>query len=93
MKRRYVLRNKKRFFTFLLSLTLILIAILASTTAYSYNPNKSITVEVCEGDSLWKIASNYYDNGDIRKHISNIQKANDLSSYIIQPGDQLILPQ
>ena len=54
---------------------------------------KLVQVKVDHGDTLWKIADNYYDNNvDLRKMIFRIKKINNLNSAMLQPGQSLKIP-
>jgi nucleoid-associated protein YgaU len=91
-KRKYILKSKRRFFTFILLFTLMLAGIFACKTAYGFDETANTTIIVKSGDTLWSIAKSNYAGGDIRRHIYDIQKANDLVSSCIQPGDELVIP-
>jgi len=67
VRKKYVLKNKKRFFLFIFVLTVLTASIFAMPSAYGYNGKECVTVIVKEGDTLWNIASSHYENGDIRK--------------------------
>lgn len=59
-------------------------------TDYTVEPS---TVYVRKGDTLWSIALKYVTNDtDINKFISKMEKINDISGAIIQPGMTLTLP-
>lgn len=92
VRKKYVLKNKKRFFIFIFVLTVLTASIFAMPSAYGYNEKECVTVIVKEGDTLWNIASSHYESGDIRKHIYEIKKKNNLTSSAIYPGDVLYLP-
>jgi len=93
MRRRYVLKNKARFFAFILVTIFLTACLLARNAVYGYNEEtRYVTVTVKSGDTLWTIAESFYDKGDIRKHIYNIKKANNMKSCEIFPGNKLIIP-
>ncbi|MFC4777688.1 LysM peptidoglycan-binding domain-containing protein [Paenibacillus sp. GCM10023252] len=50
------------------------------------------TIIVVGGDTLWSIASNYIEEGDIRRTVYSIKKRNNLDSTVLQPGQTLIIP-
>lgn len=90
-----VLKNKKRFILFLLTL-LILVCCGFSSIRYHVakaNTCDFISVHVFSGDTLWDIASeNNPDNQDLRKLVYEIKKFNNLTSYTIHAGDTLLIP-
>ena len=93
MKRHYHLKNRKRFFSILIILSVLLSTILFATSAYGYEGQQYETITVQSGDTLWSIAEKYCRSGDIRKYIYEIKKANHLSSSAIFAGDELLVPQ
>lgn len=92
MKRRYYLKNKKRFTTSILLAVLILFTFLYVTSVYGYKEVSYISVYVKKGDTLWDIAKKYKQKGDIRKYIKEIKKVNNLEDSIIFEGDVLMIP-
>lgn len=53
-----------------------------------------VPVYVSDGDSLWKLASQYCDgNSDIRSYINKVITINNLSDSNIKPGELLMFPQ
>lgn len=64
-----------------------------TTKVHSTNKIKYSKVVVCGGDTLWSIASEYINkNDDIRELVYNIKKTNNLTSAIIVPGQELLIP-
>lgn len=93
MKKRYVLKNKTRFFTFLSTMIILSVIITLNGNVYGYKEPTFKTVMVKGGDTLWNIAKcNYNDQGDIRKNIYEIKKINHLDSSEIFEGTQLLIP-
>ncbi|NLK86867.1 MAG: LysM peptidoglycan-binding domain-containing protein [Clostridiaceae bacterium] len=93
MNRRYVLKNHRRFYIFIMLLTVLTTIILLSTVVNgsdSYNEYETITVK--RGDTLWDLAEEYSDSTDIRAYIRKIKKINDMSDSSIYEGDLLKLP-
>ena len=97
MSKRYVIINKKRFFTFItisILLLIILITMIVSfSNAHSMQEDAYIEYRVGEGDNLWKI-SDYYSPGqmDIRQFIYEIQKLNDMKTGAIYENDIIKIP-
>jgi LysM repeat protein len=50
------------------------------------------TVVVQPGDTLWSIAAEQYPSDDIRGRVVDIERANGLSSPLIEAGKTLRLP-
>lgn len=93
MNRKYYIKNRRRFCIFLIATFLITSCILYCTngnisTAYSEHD----TIVVKSGDTLWDIAKQYNNKGDIRDYIHRIEKLNNLSGCDIYEGDVLLLP-
>lgn len=97
MSKKYVIINKRRFFTFITISLLILIAIttLIVTSHKSHSQEEIYFNEykVGEGDTLWRI-SKYYSDGniDIRQFIYEIKKLNDMETSAIYEGDIIKIP-
>lgn len=92
-KRKYILRNKSRFFAFITIALVLSATLFASTRAYGYQDVKYTVLTVREGDTLWSIASEHFKEGDIRKHIYDIKKLNKLTTSEIYAGTELIIPR
>ncbi|NLX77785.1 MAG: LysM peptidoglycan-binding domain-containing protein [Clostridiaceae bacterium] len=89
----YRLKNKKRFFTFLLLLFSVIVLFVGSVVSAGENLKKEYkTVTVRQGDTLWGIASEHRGNMDIRQYIYQIKKINNLEDAIIYAGQKLNLP-
>jgi len=93
MKRKYRLKNKRRFFTLIaIIIVSLILGISATTIAYGDKETSFKEVTVRSGDTLWSIAEKYNKNEDIRKYIYEIKKINNLKTSDIYAGDTLILP-
>lgn len=94
MKRRYRLKNKRRFATLIMVLILVSVftGFIVSAGASSPAVDDYEVFKVSKGDSLWEIASIYSQNVDIREYIYNIKKLNKLDGDIIYAGQVLLLP-
>jgi hypothetical protein len=94
MRRRYRLKNKRRFATFVLLFILasVFTGFIVNAGASSPQDNDYQVFKVEEGDTLWEIAAIYSVNSDIREYIYNIKKLNKLSNDTIYAGQILLLP-
>jgi len=94
MRRRYRLKNKKRF-ALIISLMVLIAAFagfITSAGASSSQPDEHKVIKVQKGDTLWEIASTHSENIDIREYIYNIKQLNNLSMDTIYEGQILLLP-
>lgn len=93
MKKRYYLKNKRRFYAILLVLAVVMFSSYLMVSANDGDSNTAYnTICVSSGDTLWGIAKEYNPNGDIRKLIYEIKKINNLSSSQIYAGEELKIP-
>jgi hypothetical protein len=93
MKKRYKLKNKTRFFTFIFSVLLVVFTVFFSTAAHGYKEPDYRTVRVKDGDTLWSIAGKYGKGGDIRKYIYEIKKINNMDDSMLYAGTDIIIPE
>ncbi len=91
-RKKYVLKNKKRFLSFLFFTLFIAFTLVYTVTVAGFNDKQYITVTVGEGDSLWSIASKYGGNTDIRKKIYLIKKINHMNSSDLSENASLLVP-
>jgi hypothetical protein len=97
-KKKYVIVNKRRFYTFLISLlvitAIIFLSLLSNNKAYSSNYKTAyIEVTIKEGDTLWDIALKHLpEKQDLRKLIFEIKQFNEMESSCIYPGDIIKIP-
>ncbi|OPX43716.1 cell division suppressor protein YneA [Ruminiclostridium hungatei] len=92
-KKKYALKNRARFFTFLFSVSLIafIIVYTASVSGYAEPSYQKVTVR--SGDSLWSIAREYCDDRhDIREYIYNVRKINNMDSSLLMADTTLLIP-
>lgn len=78
-------------------LTLIIVSVIVipikGYAAKGSSTVKYTKVIVYPGDTLWSIAASHNESkSDIRKIIHKIRKANNLSSAVIMPGQELVIP-
>lgn len=93
MKKKYALKNKKRFFTFTAAVFLSVLSFITTTSAHGFKEKEYRTIIVKKGDTLWDIASQHSKDYDIRKFIFEIKKANNLPDSAIYIGQELKIPQ
>ena len=55
-------------------------------------PEPTRIIQVGSGDTLWDIASELADGGDVRAMMTRIQKLNALESSSLQAGQRLVVP-
>ncbi|KXS49716.1 cell division suppressor protein YneA [Halanaerobium congolense] len=91
--------GKSVFFKILAVLIAILVLIIILISVFSLissgeNSSNFINHEIKNGESLWSIASQYYNKSDVdlRKVIYKIKKINNIDSAVINPGRELIIP-
>lgn len=93
MRKHYVLKNKQRFFSFLILMSILLSSVFFASSVYGNEIRQYDTIVVDSGDTLWDIAREYNNSsGDIRKLIAEIKKINNLQSSVIFAGDELLIP-
>ncbi len=94
MRRRYRLKNKRRFAAFLFCILLLPLLILSSMNvrAETINEPNLQTIKVDAGDTLWEIASELSGKRDVRQVVYEIKKLNQLNNDVIYGGQWLKLP-
>lgn len=92
MKKKYVLKNKRRFSLFLMVVLVAVFTVIFATSVYGYKEPAYMTVTVREGDTLWDIARQCTTTQDIRKTLFTIKKINHLASSDIYVGTELLVP-
>jgi len=94
MNKKYVLKDRKRFYMFIITVTvaLSLIVFTAAVNGADFEEEKYETVIVQKGDTLWDLAEKYCRGTDIRQYIENIKSVNDLSGDTIYEGDVIMMP-
>lgn len=94
MKRRYRIKNKKRFASLIVILVMftVFIGMIVNAGASSGVKKEHEIVKVKAGQSLWEIASVNSNNKDIREYIYEIKAMNRLDSNVIHAGQILLLP-
>lgn len=93
MNRKYVLKNKKRFYIFILLMSVMISCTLIAGTVNGADTNPEYTlVTVEKGDTLWDLAKDYCKGGDIRRFIDSIEKINNLTDSTIFEGEVIKMP-
>lgn len=92
MKKRYVLKNKTRFFTLLLVFIIMVSIFVSAVSVYGYKGQSYKIIRIQKGDTLWKIAKRYNKYGDIRKYIYELKTLNNFQGSIIYEGSELKIP-
>lgn len=91
------LTRRGRLVVFVLALTAVLAVgvFLASgsvATGEKGEPVPTRTVMVGSGDTLWAIAAEIADDGDVRSMVNEIEELNHLESGMVTLGQQLLVP-
>jgi hypothetical protein len=92
-KKKYVLKKKGRLVTLVVSLIIVISTILIASNVYSYEKPEYIEITIAAGDTLWDIAREYQEKGDIRRYIFDIKKLNKMSDSRIYEGQKIIIPK
>ena len=79
---------------FVLALLVVLSAfwVLSGGSSATETPEPTQVMVVGTGDTLWDIASDHTDDGDVRSMMAHIKDLNDLDSAALQAGQQLRVP-
>jgi hypothetical protein len=91
--KKYVLRNKKRFFTFIFITLFITSTLIYTVSVSGFSEMHYTRVTVNAGDSLWSIAEKYCENSDIRKFIYEIKKINNMKSGDLYADSTILIPE
>ena len=92
-KKRYVLKNRMRFFGFLFFVFLITFIAVYTAGVSGYTEPVYRTVTIKSGDTLWSIAQQYKDDDcDIREYIYNVKKLNNIDSSILIADTSILIP-
>ena len=92
MKKRYVLKKQRRFYTIVSLFIVIGVVIIAAANVYSERPEAFKKVNVKEGDTLWSIAESCESNIEIRRLVQKIKVVNNMEDSIIYAGTELKIP-
>lgn len=75
-----------------LVLALLGAVVVGDGVAYGGTVGGRRVVVVHSGDTLWSMATTYYDDSDPRPRVDAILAANHLRSSRLVPGQRLVLP-
>lgn len=84
---------------FMVALFLVVLFVLPERTAAAGNATGGTytitSVQIEEGDSLWRLASEYYTSefASIEAYITEIKRMNGLSSDVLYAGNYILIPQ
>jgi hypothetical protein len=92
MKRRYVLKNKKRFFGLIFFTCLMVFTLIYTTSAMGFKEPQYQYIAVNSGDSLWSIAQKYNKGSDIRDYINEVKEINNMDSSLICENSTILVP-
>lgn len=93
MNKKYVLKNRNRFYLFVIMVTIIISSIaLVANVQGADTGDEYFTVMVEQGDTLWDLADEYNNTRDLRQYIRKIEKINQLTDSLIYEGDILKMP-
>ncbi len=91
-KKRYVLKSKKKFFSFLFLISVIIFTVIYTTSVSGYIEPEYQSVTIKSGDTLWSIAEEYGNDSNIREYIYNIKKINKLDSSLLYENTSILIP-
>ena len=88
------LTRRGRSVVFALALLVVLGAfvLLSSGSVATETPEATTVVMVGTGDTLWDIAAEHADDGDVLEMIAHIKDLNDLESGALMAGQKLRVP-
>lgn len=96
MKKKYVLKNKRRFIIIIaVAISIVSSTLLITTKKTEGYAEKSYNeIIVIHGDTLWDIVCDNYGNEiDIRRMVSSVKKTNGLSTSELYVGQVILLPE
>ena len=96
MKKRYVIKNKRRFIITLAIVISVIssIFLVATTKTKGYAEVTYKEVVISNGDTLWDIVcETYVNNIDVRKKVLVVKKANEMLTSELFVGQVLLLPE
>lgn len=91
-KNKYVLKNKRKFFSFIFIISLITFTLIYTASVSGYREAQYQSIVIHSGDTLWSIAERYSNNSNIREYINNLKKVNNLDSSILYENTAILIP-
>ena len=91
-KNKYVLKNKRKFYTFLFFISLITFTLVYTTSVAGYEEQQYQSIVVHSGDTLWSLAEKYSKDSNIREYIYDVKKINHLDSGILYENTAILIP-
>ena len=93
MSRKLYIKNPERFVGSILTVISLAIILMFSVMSVSLGSSTEeyVKVYVCKGDTLWSIASDYYEENDVRERVAEIKSVNQLKNSTIREGQELLL--
>ena len=64
----------------------------AAGSVATQEPEATEIVQVGTGDTLWEIAADLADDGEVRAMMERIEKLNALDTTVLQAGQRLVVP-
>ncbi len=90
--KKYVLKSKKKFFSFIFIISLFAFFIIYTNSVAGYEEPQYQSIVVNSGDTLWSIAERYGNDSDIREYIHIIKKINNLDSSVLYDNTAILVP-
>ncbi|HEX2926590.1 MAG TPA: LysM peptidoglycan-binding domain-containing protein [Ruminiclostridium sp.] len=91
-RKKYVLKDKKRFLVFLFITLFITSTLIYTLSVEGFSEPQYRSVTVRKGDSLWSIAGKCGGNTDIRKKIFLIKKINHMNTSDLYEDSTILVP-
>lgn len=92
MKKKYILKDKRKFFSFLFILSLITFIMIYTNAVSGYKEPQYKSIVVNSGDTLWSIAEKHGSKYNIREYIHNLKRINNLKSSFILEKTTILVP-
>jgi LysM repeat protein len=93
LKKKYVLKNKSKFFSSLSIILILVFTMVYMAVASGFEESRYKTITIKPGDTLWSIAEKNAGNIDIREYIYNVKKINNMDSGKIYENTSIIIPE